>query len=319
MASVLTICSVCVYQYVSVVLPLNKSLTNFRCLVMVLCAWTISIFLAIGPVLYWGRYEFTSNIFNCEYYHTTKEAEISYNITLMLCGYLFPCAFMLFSYLNVLRALQKHQSRMAVYTSSISPAPAAGSPVTLETKLCMTMSVVFLTFVVCRTPFFVFLVLATYDLGNPPDFLGQLSFWAIYLHSACDPFIYAFKHTEFQETLRDILRTFRLAITASCCFCSSKDSVEEEHVVKEKKWNVELARPLLFKRFQMLYILLSKNIITIHTETNIGTCVEERWGRGLLLLLASTGRLTPKGIPFSKREWARSLFLAFSGFRYMKG
>ena len=202
---------------------------------MVLCAWTISIFLAIGPVLYWGRYEFTSNIFNCEYYHTTKEAEISYNITLMLCGYLFPCAFMLFSYLSVLRALHKHQSRMAVYTSSITPAPAAGSPVTLETKLCMTMSVVFLTFLVCRTPFFVFLVLATYDLGNPPDFLGQLSFWAIYLHSACDPFIYAFKHTEFQETLRDILRTFRLAITASCCFCSSKDSVKEEHVVKEKK------------------------------------------------------------------------------------
>ena len=30
----------------------------------------------------------------------------------------------------------------------------------------------------------------------------------------------------------------------------------------------------------MLYILLSKNIITIHTETNIGTCVEERWGGG---------------------------------------
>ena len=254
---------------------------------MVLCAWTISIFLAIGPVLYWGRYEFTSNIFNCEYYHTTKEAEISYNITLMLCGYLFPCAFMLFSYLSVLRALHKHQSRMAVYTSSITPAPAAGSPVTLETKLCMTMSVVFLTFVVCRTPFFVFLVLATYDLGNPPDFLGQLSFWAIYLHSACDPFIYAFKHTEFQETLRDILRTFRLAITASCCFFSSKDSVKEEHVVKEKKWNVEQARPLLFKSFEMF--------------------VEERWGGGGgLRLLASTGRLHSKGVPFL-------------GFRYMKG
>ena len=51
MASVLTICSLCVFQYVSVVLPMNKSLTNLRCLVMVLCAWIISIFLATGPAI----------------------------------------------------------------------------------------------------------------------------------------------------------------------------------------------------------------------------------------------------------------------------
>ena len=266
---------------------------------MVLCAWAISIFLAIGPVLYWGRYEFTSNIFNCEYYHTTKEAEISYNITLMLCGYLFPCAFMLFSYLSVLRALHKHQSRMAVYTSSISPAPAAGSPVTLETKLCMTMSVVFLTFLVCRTPFFVFLVLATYDLGNPPDFLGQLSFWAIYLHSACDPFIYAFKHTEFQETLRDILRTFRLAITASCCFCSSKDSVKEEHVVKEKKWNVEHARPLLFKSFEM-FIKCSPRISSLSTRKPVLGYLLKRdaGGGGYFFFWPLQGGSTRKGYLF---------------------
>ena len=227
MASVLIICSLCVYQYVSVVLPMNKSLTNFRCLIMVLCAWAISVFLATGPIMYWGRYEFTSTIFNCEYYHTTKNAEISYNITLMFCGYLFPCFFMLFSYVSILRALHKHHSCSAV-TSSISPAPVEGAPVTLETKLFMTMSVVFLTFLVCRTPFFVFLVLTTYDLGHFSDFLGQLSFWAIYLHSACDPFIYAFKHTEYQDTLKDILGTFRLAIISNCCFCFSKNSCEEE-------------------------------------------------------------------------------------------
>lgn len=232
MVSVLTICSLCVYQYVSVVLPMNKSLTNFRCLVMVLCAWVISIFLATGPAMHWGRYEFTSNIFNCEYYQTTNNAEISYNITLMFCGYLFPCVFMLFSYVSILRALHKHHSRMAV-TSSISPAPVQGAPVTLETKLCMTISFVFLTFIVCRTPFFVFLVFATYDLGHSPDFVGQLSFWAIYLHSACDPFIYAFKHTEYQDTLKDILRTFRLAIISSFCFCSSKGTCEDE--MKEKR------------------------------------------------------------------------------------
>ena len=60
------------------------------------------------------------------------------------------------------------------------------------------------------------------------------------------------------------------------------------------------------QRFRNVYIVLSKNTITIHKETNIGIFVEERWGGGVLLLLASTGRLHSKGVPFL-------------GFRYMKG
>ena len=59
------------------------------------------------------------------------------------------------------------------------------------------------------------------------------------------------------------------------------------------------------QKFRNVYIVLSKNIITIHTETNIGIFVEERWG-WVLLPLASTGRLHSKWVPFL-------------GFRYMKG
>ena len=130
-------------------------------------------------------------------------------------------------------ALHEHQSRMAV-TSSISPGPVAGVPVYLETKLRLTMSILVLTFLVCRTPFFVFLT--TKDLDHPPDFLGQLSFWAIYLHSACDPFIYAFKHPEYQDTLKDIARKFKIAITSTFCYCMSKDANEK----RKKKDNMEV-------------------------------------------------------------------------------
>ena len=70
-------------------------------------------------------------------------------------------------------ALHEHQSRMVV-TSSISPGPVAGAPVSLETKLRLTMSILVLTFLVCRTPFFVFLT--TKDLDHPPDFGGSCRF-----------------------------------------------------------------------------------------------------------------------------------------------
>ena len=235
MASVLNICSLCVYQYLSVVLPMNKCLTNFRCLVMVLCAWGVAIFFATGPAVLWGRYEFTSNIFNCEYYHSTSLAQVSYNITMMFCGYLLPLTFMLFAYVSIFKALHEHKSRIAI-TSSISPAPVEGAAVSTETKLCMTLAIVFVTFLICRTPFFLFLLLTTRDLENSPaDFLGQLSFWAIYLHSACDPFIYAFKHTEYQETLKDILATIRVTIISNMCCCWSKLKCEEDEAAEVSK------------------------------------------------------------------------------------
>ena len=34
------------------------------------------------------------------------------------------------------------------------------------------------------------------------------------------------------------------------------------------------------QKFRNVYMVFSKNIITIHTETNIGIFVEERWGGG---------------------------------------
>ena len=58
------------------------------------------------------------------------------------------------------------------------------------------------------------------------------------------------------------------------------------------------------QKFRNVYIELSNNIITIHTETKIGIFVGD--GGGVLLLSASTGRLHSKGVPFL-------------GFRYMKG
>ena len=298
MASVLTICSLCVFQYVSVVLPMNKSLTNFRCLVMVLCAWVISIFLATGPAIQWGRYEFTSNIFNCEYYHSANRADISYNITVMLCGYLFPGVFMIFSYVSILRALHEHQSRMAV-TSSISPAPVAGAPVSLETKLRMTMSIVVLTFLVCRTPFFVFLVITTKDLDYPPDFWGQLSFWAIYLQSACDPFIYAFKHPGYQDTLKDIARKFKIAITSTFRCCLSKDANEE----KTKEKDNMAVRP--WKSFEhstsgyspwyiFICTRLSKRLVAECWDISAPTCTFDTFKRGAGILRAVQASLATR-------------------------
>ena len=49
------------------------------------------------------------------------------------------------------------------------------------------------------------------------------------------------------------------------------------------------------QKFRNVYIVLSKNIITIHTETNIGIFVEERWGGGYFFFWPLQGGSTRKG------------------------
>ncbi|KXJ21153.1 rhodopsin [Exaiptasia diaphana] len=216
LASILTMCSFSVFQYVSIVLPFERMMTNFRCLLMILGVWIVSGFLATGPIMHWGRYEFTSNIFNCDYFHSNHKAEISYDITLMVAGYLLPLFVMIFSYTSIFAALHKHSSRMTRTTSS-SSITSAGAAISAGTKLRVTVLLIFLTLLVCRTPFFVYLVFVVAQPSVSIDFLSQLSFWAIYLHSASNPFIFTFKHVEYQETLKEIYSTCRCAIVRHCC------------------------------------------------------------------------------------------------------
>ena len=131
----------------------------------------------------------------------------------MVAGYLLPLFVMIFSYASIFAALHKHSSRMTKTTSSISN---NGAAIPAGTKLRVTVLLIFLTLLVCRTPFFVYLVFVVIQPSASIDFLSQLSFWAIYLHSASNPFIFTFKHVEYQETLKEIYSTCRCALVRHC-------------------------------------------------------------------------------------------------------
>lgn len=192
-------------QYFAVVSPLKKIMTNSKSLLIVVCGWTVAFVLALGPIMHWGRYEFTDTIYDCHADHTSRILEMSYNITLMVYGFTLPFLTMLFTYTAILKALRDHSVRMAQTQLIMSTSQSSMNvSVSIETKICFTVVIVVITFLICRTPFFIYLCLITMRFINATDFLGQLAFWAIYLHSATDPFIYAFKHVEYRETLKEI-------------------------------------------------------------------------------------------------------------------
>ena len=192
-------------QYFAVTSPMKKIITNTNCFTIVLCGWLVSLVIALGPIMRWGRYEFTDTIYDCNAAHTTRSLEMSYNITLMIYAFTFPFLTMLFTYTAILRAYREHSAHMLQTEIIMSTSQSSMNvSVSIETKICFTVVIVVVTFLLCRTPFFIYLFLITMRVISSSDFLGQLAFWAIYLHSATDPFIYAFKHVEYRETLSEI-------------------------------------------------------------------------------------------------------------------
>ena len=194
-----------VSQYFAVTSPMKKIMTNTKCFMIVFCGWILSFVIAVGPLLRWGRYEFTDTIYDCNAAHTTRTLEISYNISLMVYAFALPFLIMLFNYTAILRAFRDHSVRMLQTELIMSTSQnSMNVSVSIETKICFIVVIVVVTFLLCRTPFFIYLFLITMRVISSSDFLGQLAFWAIYLHSATDPFIYAFKHVEYRDTLSEI-------------------------------------------------------------------------------------------------------------------
>ncbi|CAB4013972.1 high-affinity lysophosphatidic acid receptor-like [Paramuricea clavata] len=205
LASTSMMVCISVSQYFAVTSPMKKIMTNTNCFMIVLSGWVISFLIALGPIMRWGRYEFTDTIYDCNAAHTTRILEMSYNITLMVYAFILPFLTMLFTYTAILRAFREHSVRMLQTELIMSTSQSSMNvSVSIETKICFTVVIVVVTFLLCRTPFFIYLFLITMRVISSSDFLGQLAFWAIYLHSATDPFIYAFKHVEYRETLNEI-------------------------------------------------------------------------------------------------------------------
>lgn len=219
-----------VSQYFAVISPLKKVMTNSKSLLTVVCGWLIAFLLALGPIMRWGRYEFTDTIYDCHVDHSNRVLEMSYNITLMVYGFTLPFLTMLFTYTVILRAFRDHTIRMAKTAMIVSTSQSSMNvSVSIETKICFTVVIVVVTFLICRTPFFIYLCLITMRSISSSDFLGQLAFWAIYLHSATDPFIYAFRHTEYRETMREIQMNINRTLKSifSLRDCNEGASIEQ--------------------------------------------------------------------------------------------
>lgn len=206
----MTIC-ICVSQYIAVISQTKKLMTSTNCFAMVVIVWVISFCIAFGPIVKWGRYKFNDIIYECKLPRTTNVSEKLHNAAIIVYAFILPFFTMLFTYTAIIRKFQHHCVHM-LQTEQIMSTTQSRMNLTynLERKICFTMVIGIVTFLLCRTPLFIYILLLTMQVIGRLDFLGQLAFWAVYLHSTANPFIYAYKHVEYRETLNEIQRSIRV-------------------------------------------------------------------------------------------------------------
>ena len=226
--TVLIITSLCLYQYLMVTSPLDVAISGVWSCFFLMSGWTLAFALASGPLFGWGEYEISATIFSCSYRESRFIQRLSYNISLMAMAYVFPLLIMIFCYTCILRTLRFVDVRLTKGIFIANECGADGSPETGQKRLVLVVVLIIIVFLVFRTPMFIFILLKTFSLVEDEwlALADQLSFWAIYFHAACDPFIYAFQHGEYCRTMKEIGRTFKMGVQSLCC-CKAEQGEQD--------------------------------------------------------------------------------------------
>ena len=235
----LVITALCLYQYCMVTGPLEEDVSAIQSCTFLSFAWTIAVGMAIGPLFKWGKYEISTSVFGCKYQNVRELQRYSYNGVLMLSGYLVPLGLMVFCYLSVLWSTRDSDRRMMKGWVIASTNNDDTGPETGQQQITMTTLLILTAFVSFRTPFFVSVLLSTFELVGPSwlALADQTAFWAIYFHAASDPFIYAFQQGEYSSTLKSIASTWKRGLTECCCCCCNK--VEDGEIDNRVKMSLQ--------------------------------------------------------------------------------
>lgn len=222
--------ALCLYQYLMVAGPLDSSISVLQSCVFIVLAWCLAVALSIAPIFDLGRYEFSSSIFDCVFPNKTGYFQRTvYNGILMGILYILPIVFLGICYALILFYLRDPDTRTVKGCIIASVATSDGCLETGQARTAIAIVFIYLAFVVFRTPFFVFMVLSTWNIAgsNWLTALDQIAFWAIYCHAASDPFVYAFQHGEYMHTLSVIYKTMKERFFECFCCCFRAEKIEE--------------------------------------------------------------------------------------------
>ncbi|XP_041483230.1 galanin receptor type 1-like [Lytechinus variegatus] len=210
-------------RYIAVVHPLKYQVFFKRrnTIIVILIVWIV------GPIMQWvfPIWQYASVDGSCIFQSSWGKVHgIVVGVVLFCWEYFFPCLFMSFAYVTILRTLRikERQVHAQVGAPDQGGGPKQdtnGNPKGPNNKnnatskqaqarrknVTVTLFILFIVYFVCWSPNqFTFL---QFNLGGPLNFDGiwyHFTVVAAFCNTCINPFIYALKHRQFQEGLKSL-------------------------------------------------------------------------------------------------------------------
>lgn len=194
-------------RFFAVVKPMKKVMTRRKAFFALLGVWTLSIVISLGPQLGWGRNTYNESTLQCGFGFPRDSFESLYIICLAVCAFLLPIAIMSYVYIRIYLVVRHHTRRLSTTTFGINQEIV----IKKQRRIVLTFFLALIAFIICWTPFFVFIAIAVSipSRDDLPHGLGIAAYWCGFLNSAINPYLIGLRSERFHEAFT---RFF-------CCLC----------------------------------------------------------------------------------------------------
>ena len=125
-----------------------------------------------------------------------------------------PLCIMGFCYINIFRAVRKHNNRLSrMSLSSIDSEISLSN----QSQIALTIFIMLIAFILCWSPYFAYMMYMTARHVKVPDAfarnLGLASYWFAFSNSCINPFVYGIRNP-----------LIRKALYSRCCSCRFRDN-----------------------------------------------------------------------------------------------
>ncbi|XP_074472539.1 trace amine-associated receptor 1-like [Sebastes fasciatus] len=196
-ASILNLCCISIDRYYAVCQPLNyRTKINFNIVaVMILVSWSVSVLVAIGRTI--------PGLINEKCEENCFIDFLLARILAQIFSFYLPVIIMLCIYLKIFLVAQRQARSIQNTTCQNTKSGATASK--MERKASKTLAIVMGVFLMCWTPFFLYVSCQLLNHVSMLVPLFETLNWLTLSNSMLNPFIYAFFYSWFRSAFRMII------------------------------------------------------------------------------------------------------------------
>ena len=208
-------------KYYGIVRPLLRAMTIRLTWIVIVTAWCIAILMSLGPFFNFGDYTYNRSALVCGAGFPNSNFDSIYMLLLCIIGFIIPNVISFYVYYKVFFAVRQHSHRLHKSCVTFST-----DVVKLQRKLIGTSFLSLICFLLCWSPFAVYVTMAivTKSIENMPHGLGVSAYMSGYFYNALNPLVICTMSDRFREGLysitTDLLKTLLSLVCGykACCF-----------------------------------------------------------------------------------------------------